>query len=99
MNTILIWMLINTASGSMRTPMQFGSQVDCLRASNQYHMSEPYYHPYRCVPYHIVDSPSGYPLMPVYNIQSKVLQRANRNYSYEQDMINRIISNPPQPVQ
>jgi hypothetical protein len=97
MNTILVWILFNLSTGQPVPHYQFPTQADCIRAGTVFNRYSKSYTPYHCDSMRVVDpygTPSGQAPSP-----QDVQARAARNYSYEQNKINDILSHPPAPQQ
>jgi hypothetical protein len=97
MNTILVWILFNLSTGQPVASYQFPTQADCIRAGTVFNRYSKSYTRYTCESIRIVDPyGNGTTLLPS-SPDSRA--RANRNYDYEQQKIQHILSNTPVPQQ
>jgi hypothetical protein len=89
MNTILAWLLFNVSTGKMAMPYYFTTQSDCLRAGMVLESDTKTRGYYTCEKMNIAN-PYEVPVKP--EPAPADLQRAMRNYQYEQDQINRLLN-------
>jgi hypothetical protein len=102
---VVVWFLFNANSGQLALRDEFPSQVDCQRGASVLHQIDKRYQAYVCHPMTVTDpwvagATPAPTIAPTISSDPRAIEaRAQRNYQWEEDHINDILSHPPQPVQ